>query len=80
MREKIRYLEPKSRVDVYMEHLKQVSNKEIYDIEDKDVLEFLIFKDVNDSGRTVWAVMPSFGYFISTRLCRPSSVWLKTSS
>ena len=43
----------KSRVDVYMEHLKQISNKEIYDIEDKDVLEFLIFKDVNDSGRTV---------------------------
>jgi len=43
----------KSRVDVYMEHLKQVSNKEIYDIEDKDVLEFLIFKHVNDSGRTV---------------------------
>jgi len=43
----------KSRVDVYMEHLKQVSNKEIYEIEDKDVLEFLIFEDVNDSGRTV---------------------------
>ena len=43
----------KSRVDVYMEHLKQVSNKEIYEIEDKDVLEFLILKDVNDSGRTV---------------------------
>ena len=32
----------KSRVDVYMEH-----------IDDKDVLEFLIFKDVNDSGRTI---------------------------
>ena len=43
----------KSRVDVYMEHLKQISNKEIYEIEDKDVLEFLVFKDVNDSGRTV---------------------------
>ena len=43
----------KSRVDVYMEHLKQVSNKEIYDTDDKDVVEFLIFKDVNDSGRTV---------------------------
>ena len=43
----------KSRVDVYMEHLKQVSNKEIYDIDDKDALEFLIFKDINDSGRTV---------------------------
>ena len=43
----------KSRVDVYMEHLKQISNKEIYKINDKDVLNFLIFKDVNDSGRTV---------------------------
>ena len=43
----------KSRVDIYMEHLKQVSNKEVYDIEDKDVLHFLIFKDINDSGRTV---------------------------
>ena len=43
----------KSRVDVYMDHLKQISNKEIYEIEDKHVLEFVIFKDVNDSGRTV---------------------------
>ena len=43
----------KSRVDVYMDHLKQISNKEIYEIDDKDVLNFLIFKDVNDSGRTV---------------------------
>jgi len=43
----------KSRVDVYMEHLKQISNKEIYDLDDKDVLQFLIFKDVNDSGRTL---------------------------
>ena len=43
----------KSRVDVYMDHLKQISNKEIYEIDDKDVLEFLIFKDVNDSGRTI---------------------------
>ena len=36
-----------------MEHFKQVSNKEMFDIDDKDVVEFLIFKDVNDSGRTV---------------------------
>ena len=43
----------KSRVDVYMEHLKRISNKEIYDLDDKDVLKFLIFKDVKDSGRTV---------------------------
>ena len=33
----------KSRVDVYMEHLKLISSKEIYDIDDKDVLKFLIF-------------------------------------
>ena len=43
----------KSRVDVYMEHLQQVSNKEIYDIDDKDVLEFLIFKDINGSKNTL---------------------------
>jgi len=43
----------KSRVDVYMEHLKLISSKEIYDIDDKDVLKFFIFKDVNDSGRTI---------------------------
>ena len=30
----------KSRVDVYMDHLKQIPNKEIYEIDDKDVLEF----------------------------------------
>ena len=43
----------KSRVDVYVEHLKKISNKEIYEIDDRDVLHFLVFKDVNDSGRTV---------------------------
>ena len=33
----------KLRVDVYMENLKQISNKEIYEIDDRDgdVLEFL---------------------------------------
>ena len=35
----------KSKVDVYIEHFKQVSNKEIYGMDDKDVLEFLIFKE-----------------------------------
>ena len=30
----------KSRMDVYMENLKLVSNKEIYDLDDKDVLRF----------------------------------------
>ena len=34
----------KSRVHVYKDNLKQISNKEIYEIDDKDVLEFLIFK------------------------------------
>ena len=35
----------KSRVDVCMDQLKQISNNEIYEIDDKDVLNFLIFKD-----------------------------------
>jgi len=42
-----------SRVDVYMGLLKEFSGKQIYDIEDSDVLDILIFKDVNGSGRTV---------------------------
>ena len=36
-----------------MEDLKKISNKEVYDLDDQDVLKYLIFKDVNDSGRTV---------------------------
>ena len=40
-------------MDVYMEALKTFSKKEIYDLDDQDVLDFLIFKDVNNSGRTV---------------------------
>ena len=36
-----------------MEQLKKISNKEIYDLDDQDVLRYLIFKDINDSGRTV---------------------------
>jgi hypothetical protein len=43
----------KSRMDVYMENLKTVSNKEIYDLDEQDVLKFLIYKDVNNSGRTL---------------------------
>ena len=43
----------KSRVDVYMEDLKKISNKEVYDLDDQDVLKYLIFKDVNDYVRTV---------------------------
>ena len=36
-----------SRIDVYMQWLTDFTNKQIYDIDDKDVLDFLIFKDVN---------------------------------
>ena len=42
-----------SRIDVYMQWLKDFTNKQIYDIDDKDVLDFLVFKDVNNSGRTI---------------------------
>ena len=36
-----------------MTGLKEFSGKQIYDLDDQDVLDFLIFKDVNESGRTV---------------------------
>ena len=36
-----------------MDFLKDFSGKQIYELEDSDVLDFLIFKDVNGSGRTV---------------------------
>ena len=42
----------KSRVDVYMHGLKTFSKREIYDLDDQDVLEYLMFKDTNESGRT----------------------------
>ena len=42
-----------SRTDVYMDYLKDFCGKEIYVIMDKDVLNYLIFKDVNNSGRTI---------------------------
>ena len=42
-----------SRIDVYMQWLKEFTGKHIYEIDDKDVLDFLIYKDVNNSGRTV---------------------------
>ena len=38
-----------SRMDVYRKALKEFSGKEIYDLDDMDVLEFLMYKDVNDS-------------------------------
>ena len=43
----------KSRMDVYMENLKTVSNKEVYDLDEQDVLKFLIYKDVNNSGKSL---------------------------
>ena len=36
-----------------MAWLKEFSGKQMYDLDDQDVLDFLIFKDVNDSGRIV---------------------------
>ena len=42
-----------SRVDVYMGALKDFSAKPLYDIDQEDVLNFLIYKDVDNSGRTV---------------------------
>ena len=45
-------------MDIYMQALKNFSKKEIYDLDDKDVLEYLMFKDVNDSGRTSFITVP----------------------
>ena len=42
-----------SRVDVYMKFLKQYAGKHIFQLDDKDVLNFLVFKDVNNSGKTI---------------------------
>ena len=36
-----------------MQALKEFSKKEMYELDDKDVLDYLMFKDVNDSGRTI---------------------------
>ena len=41
-----------TRVDVYMNALKSFARKQIYDLDDNDVLDFLIFKDIDNSGRT----------------------------
>ena len=46
-----------------MEHLKQISNKEIYEIDVKDVLIFLIFKDVSDSERMSFESTAHFFFF-----------------
>ena len=42
-----------SRIDIYMKWLKDFCGTQIFDIEDKDVLDFLIFKEINNSGRTI---------------------------
>ena len=36
-----------------MRSLKEFSGKEIYDLDDMDVLDYLMYKDINDSGRTI---------------------------
>ena len=41
-----------TRVDVYMNAIKSFTTKEVYDIGDNDVLDFLICKDIDNSGRT----------------------------
>ena len=50
--EDLRNRREQTRVDVYMEALKTFAKKQIYDLDDNDVLDFLIYKDINDSGRT----------------------------
>ena len=50
-------------MDVYMESLKQFSKKQIYELDDRDVLDFLMFKDVNNSGRSVQVFFKKFSKF-----------------
>ena len=47
----------------YMDNLKEVSGKEIYDLEGQNVLKFLIYKDFNYSGRTLvhYSQCPNLG-------------------
>ena len=42
--EHCKFKRQKSRMDVYMENLKMVSNKELCDLDGQDVLRFLICK------------------------------------
>jgi len=39
-----------------MGFLKHFAGKQIYDLDDQDVLDFLIFKDINDSGRSIFTI------------------------
>ena len=43
----------KNRQDVYMEQLKNHAGKQIWDLTDWDVVEYLTWKDTNSSGRTL---------------------------
>ena len=67
----------KFRRDVYMQALKEFSNKELYDLDDKDVVDYLMFKDVNDSGRTIihHHECPNVG---SLSLSRPCQMLIET--
>ena len=38
---------------IYMKALKDFSGKEIYEVDDLGVLDFFMYKDVNDSGKTI---------------------------
>ena len=60
-----------------MENLKLISNKEIYELEDNDVLRFLIYKDVNDSGRAV--VHHFMCQNVGTAMFRSCSMWIEAS-
>jgi len=58
-------------MDVYMEALKTISNKEVYEINDEGVLKFIIYKNVNDSGRTVvhLSACPNIGTKTTIEVC-----------
>jgi len=58
-----------TRVDVYMEALKKFANKQAHDLDDNDVLDFLIYKDINSSGRTLvhHAACPHVGAITSDK-------------
>jgi hypothetical protein len=50
--EDLRNRREQTRVDVYMTALKTFAKKQIHELDDNDVLDFLIYKDINESGRT----------------------------
>ena len=50
--EDLRNRREKTRVHIYMDALKKFAGKQVSDLDDNDVLDFLIYKDINDPGRT----------------------------